>query len=126
MTDSVRMWPKKRPPMEGEVPDYRFTLANERTMLAWIRTSLALLAGGIAISQFVEGFTLLRHLMGMGLILLAGSLAALAFRQWERNERAMWKNQRLPLSPVPAVVGSVLTLVIAVAAVFVLVSLFRG
>jgi putative membrane protein len=112
--------------MEGEVPDYRFTLANERTMLAWIRTSLALLAGGIAISQFVEGFTLLRHLMGMGLILLAGSLAALAFRQWERNERAMWKNQRLPLSPVPAVVGSVLTLVIAVAAVFVLVSLFRG
>jgi putative membrane protein len=112
--------------MEGEVPDYRFTLANERTMLAWIRTSLALLAGGIAISQFVEGYALLRHLMGLGLILLAGSLAGLAYWQWDRNERAMWKNARLPLSPVPALVGTVLTLVVTLAAVFVLVSLFRG
>ena len=29
-------------------PDYRFSLANERTFLAWIRTSLGLLAAGIA------------------------------------------------------------------------------
>lgn len=30
----------------GKEPDYLFSLANERTFLAWIRTSLALLAGG--------------------------------------------------------------------------------
>ncbi|HET9290174.1 MAG TPA: DUF202 domain-containing protein, partial [Actinomycetes bacterium] len=39
-------------PSDGEAapePDYRFTLANERTFLAWIRTSLALLAGGVAL-----------------------------------------------------------------------------
>jgi putative membrane protein len=41
----------------GEEPDYRFTLANERTFLAWIRTSLALLAGGVAVVQLVPGFT---------------------------------------------------------------------
>src|SRR3546814_13520956 len=37
-------------------PDYRFTLANERTFLAWIRTALALIAGGIAVVQFVPSF----------------------------------------------------------------------
>ena len=33
----------------GTEPDARFSLANERTFLAWIRTSLALLAGGVAL-----------------------------------------------------------------------------
>lgn len=37
------MWnPKWR--REGRDPDYRFSLANERTFLAWIRTALALLS----------------------------------------------------------------------------------
>ncbi len=36
----------------GEEPDYRFSLANERTFLAWIRTALALLAGGVVFEQF--------------------------------------------------------------------------
>src|ERR1043165_2701247 len=38
---------------EGQDPDYRFTLANERTFLAWIRTSLALLAAAVALVQLV-------------------------------------------------------------------------
>lgn len=33
----------------GTEPDPRFSLANERTFLAWIRTSLALVAAGIAL-----------------------------------------------------------------------------
>ena len=37
-------------------PDYRFTLANERTFLAWVRTSLGLLAAGVAVRQLVEPF----------------------------------------------------------------------
>jgi putative membrane protein len=36
----------------GEEPDPRFTLANERTFLAWIRTALAFIAGGIALEAF--------------------------------------------------------------------------
>ena len=40
---------------EGSEPDYRFSLANERTFLAWIRTSLALLAGAAAVA-FVPQF----------------------------------------------------------------------
>lgn len=37
---------------EGCEPDYRFSLANERTFLAWIRTSIALLASGVVLEQF--------------------------------------------------------------------------
>ncbi len=37
-------------------PDYRFTLANERTFLAWLRTSLSLLAAGIAVVQLIPAF----------------------------------------------------------------------
>ena len=41
---------------DGVEPDYRFTLANERTFLAWIRTALGLLAGGVAVRQLVQPF----------------------------------------------------------------------
>src|ERR1700750_1223651 len=39
--------------MEGEDPDPRFTLANERTYLAWNRTALALVGGGLAAAQLL-------------------------------------------------------------------------
>ncbi len=38
--------------LAGKKPDYRFTLANERTFLAWIRTALALMAGAVGVDQF--------------------------------------------------------------------------
>ena len=43
-----RRWPRSLYGV-GTEPDPRFTFANERTFLAWIRTSLALLAGGVAL-----------------------------------------------------------------------------
>ena len=33
---------------QGTEPDVRFSLANERTFLAWTRTALALIAGALA------------------------------------------------------------------------------
>jgi putative membrane protein len=45
--------PKKRTPRwifaNGKEPDPRFSLANERTFLAWIRTAVALIAAAVAI-----------------------------------------------------------------------------
>ena len=59
----------------GEAPDYRFSLANERTFLAWIRTSLALIAGGLAVIHLLAGSTVWRSL-GILLILLGGLISA--------------------------------------------------
>ncbi len=93
----------------GADPDYRFTLANERTFLAWIRTSLAMMAAGVAVTRFVPGLTVIRHALGFLLIGIGGLLSALAYRDWQRNERAMRLGRQLPRSFVPRLVtGSLL------------------
>ena len=102
---------ERRPLHEvGEQPDYRFTLANERTFLAWVRTALALMAAGVAVVQFVPGPPALRHVIAFVLISLGGVVATVAYRHWERNERAMRLGERLPHSPVPRIVAAVLAL----------------
>ncbi|WP_422696072.1 YidH family protein [Cupriavidus necator] len=61
---------------QGTDPDYRFTLANERTFLAWVRTNLALLATIIVFDHLAESSAycgLLRALC-LGLLLVAGVL----------------------------------------------------
>lgn len=92
----------------GESPDYRFTLANERTFLAWVRTSLALMASGVAVVQFVPGLDAVRHALGFVLVALGGVVAAVAYNHWERNERAMRLGEQLPHSPVPRIVAAAL------------------
>lgn len=47
---------------EAEIePDYRFTLANERTFLSWQRTSPGLLAAAVALAQLVPELTCSRR-----------------------------------------------------------------
>ena len=102
----------------GVDPDYRFTLANERTFLAWIRTALALMAGGVAVIQFVPTFGLsgARHAVGLALVALGGVVAAGSYRHWDGNERAMRMGHRLP----PSLLPRLLTAALAVVAVAVL------
>ena len=90
---------------EGSEPDYfRFSLANERTFLAWIRTALALLAGGVALPQFVPA-PRAPGLLGALAAALVGAAALLsveAYRHWRANEIAMRHGRPLPgTSAVP-------------------------
>ncbi|NMH78512.1 YidH family protein [Pseudonocardia xinjiangensis] len=84
-------------------PDYRFTLANERTFLAWIRSALSLLAAGIAVVQLVPAFPLpgIRTVTGGLLVVLAVLCAANGVLRWQRVERAMRRDQALPRQRVP-------------------------
>lgn len=83
--------------------DYRFSLANERTFLAWNRTALALIAGGLAVVQLLDRVEplSLRRALGVPVVLLGGIVGTLSFSRWERNERAMQEDRPLPGSILP-------------------------
>ncbi|MYU26333.1 DUF202 domain-containing protein [Streptomyces sp. SID8352] len=107
---------------EGTTPDYRFSLANERTFLAWLRTALALVGGGFAVDQFLPGLGR-GWRVGLALALLAtGVLCALrAVSHWVRCERAMRKGEDLPVSRFPALLSLIVAVVAVVMVVVVLV-----
>jgi putative membrane protein len=105
----------------GETPDYRFSLANERTFLAWVRTGLALIAGGLAAAQFLPPLPV-RHLregIAIALLVLGGAVAVRAVDHWARSERAMRLKREMPPSRFPAVLSIAVALgaLILVAAV---------
>jgi putative membrane protein len=83
----------------GSEPDPRFTFANERTFLAWIRTALALIAAGVALEAFVDrlGPPALRRGLALALIGLGMLTSAGAFGRWLRAERALRTGDPLPL-----------------------------
>jgi len=111
----------------GETPDYRFSLANERTFLAWVRTALALIAGGMAAAQFLPPLPI-RHLregIAVALLLLGGAVAVRAVDHWARSERAMRLQRDLPPSRFPAVLALVVALGAMVLVVAVLVQAAR-
>jgi putative membrane protein len=96
---TVRRWFGAVEP-EGEEPDYRFTLANERTFLAWIRTGLALIGGGLAVAGFLPPLRVphLREILAGTLMVLGSTVAFRAIDRWARVQRAMRLRQPLPRS----------------------------
>jgi len=93
---------------EEREPDYRFTLANERTVLAWLRTSLALMAAGVAVVQFVPlfGGAGVRSAAGIGFAVLSVVTAAAAVLRWRSVQRAMRRGQPLPASSIVWLLGA--------------------
>ncbi|MFD5317191.1 YidH family protein [Streptomyces sp. NPDC127098] len=121
MVRAVRLWfAPWRVREEGTTPDYRFSLANERTFLAWLRTALALLAGGIAVDQFLTDIGWGPRVAVAVLLLAGGATCAVrAVNHWVRSERAMRRGEDLPMSRFPALlaVGTVVTAVVVIVAV---------
>lgn len=96
---------------EGEEPDVRFSLANERTFLAWIRTGLALLAVGVALEALDvpihPGFRLAAAIV---FLVLGTVVPVQAWRSWVATERALRRSRPLPAPPLawPLGIGTVL------------------
>jgi putative membrane protein len=108
----------------GSEPDPRFTFANERTFLAWIRTALALVAAGVAVEAFADrvGSPGLRRGLAAGLVGVGGVLAATAFSRWLRAERALRRAEPLPLPALAPVLGFGVAAAALVALVIIVIS----
>ena len=86
---------------QGEDPDYRFSLANERTFLAWIRTALALLAAGVFLDQMATSYRpVVGQILSMALVIVAAMFATAAYFRWRANEIAMRNRLGLPYSRI--------------------------
>lgn len=106
----------------GDEPDYRFSLANERTFLAYLRTALALFAAGLAVlalgDAFGDGALLLSaSLMGLGIL-----TSATSYRRWRVVEEAIRHAGPLPFGLVPRILSLALTVTALTTLVVVLVT----
>lgn len=90
----------------GKEPDPRLTFANERTFLAWTRTGLALIAGGLAAAQALHfGVSNIDLLVAIPAIALGGVIGIVSFLRWERNERAMRLGEPIGYSQLARIVA---------------------
>jgi len=97
-------------------------LANERTFLAWLRTSLALIAAGVAVVQLVPEFGIdgARRAVGMVLVGLGILVSLGGTNRWRQVQQAMAHGDDLPRTRMPLLLGSALALLAAAVAVLIL------
>lgn len=116
-----RRWPRSVYTV-GEEPDPRFSFANERTFLAWIRTALALMAAGVALEALEvpdhEGW---RTGIVLALALLGCASSAAAFFRWARAERALRRRRPLPSPRLAPLLAFGLVVVVVVVVVLLLI-----
>ena len=98
---------------DEQEPDYRFTLANERTYLAYLRTSLACYAGGLSAVQFLDlgPDRLPAKIIGVVLVTAGIVTTAGAFRRWQTNLTAMRTGGSLPVTRLPLMLAETIGVV---------------
>lgn len=91
---------------EGSEPDPRFSLANERTFLAWIRTAVALFAAGVALEAIALPVTGWLRATAAATFVVLGLLAAVqAWLGWAMTERALRRAIPLGGPPISVVIA---------------------
>jgi putative membrane protein len=100
----VTRWPRSVYEV-GDEPDPRFSLANERTFLAWLRTSLALMAAGVAFAALGPRGDVLEMVVALALLVTGIVCSVSALQHWLACERALRTSQPLPSPWMAAVLG---------------------
>jgi putative membrane protein len=107
----------------GTEPDPRFSLANERTFLSWVRTALAMLAGAVALHSLeLPQSSWLRGIVVVTLLIVGALCTLLAFIRWAKVERAMRLREPLP----PFSLGWLLTGAVVLVSILLAVTLTVG
>ncbi len=99
---------------DGTEPDARFTLANERTFLAWSRTSLALVVAGLGIAQLLPPFPNVpwgRSIIATPLILLGAAVSVLSYVEWRNNQRALRHGAPLRHTRLPQILATTIAVI---------------
>lgn len=109
----------------GTEPDYRWSLANERTLLAYSRTGLALVVAGLAVvgSRQVADPPLWFSFLGLPFLALGGVVAGAGRRRFRLVDHAMRMGHPLPVPPVAALLPAALLAIAAAALVFAAIEL---
>jgi putative membrane protein len=104
-------------------PDYRFTLANERTFLAYERTAVGLVGAGLAVAHLLEddwGSRLLAVLL-----VCAGGVAAVGgYLRFRGAETAIRAGTPLPANPTLHVLAAAVIVCLVAAAASVVATLW--
>ena len=110
--------------IEGNEPDPRFTLANERTFLTWLSTSLALSAGGVAMAALPKDVFVpwIRTALAIVLVLLSALAAAMSYPRWRHVQVALRRRAPLPPMTLAPVFGYGVAAVAVLALVLVLLA----
>lgn len=102
---AVRRWPRWVYDT-GTEPDPRFSFANERTFLAWLRTALTLISAGVALDVIELPLAeRVQELLATLLVLLGMSCSLASWTRWTRSERAIRRGEPLPSTPFAAVLA---------------------
>ncbi|MET0467140.1 MAG: DUF202 domain-containing protein [Aeromicrobium sp.] len=115
MTDRRPRWVYR----DGDEPDPRFSLANERTFLAWVRTSIGIMAGAVALYALdLPANDGVRNAVVLLLLALAAVCAVLSSVRWAKVERAMRRGEPLPpFSSGPLLTGAIVLIAVVLAVV---------
>ncbi|MGN6782000.1 MAG: YidH family protein [Marmoricola sp.] len=103
-------------------PDPRFSLANERTLLAYQRTAIGLLAAAIAVAQFF-GSSLTVAVLSVGLVVAALVAGIGGYLRFQAVERAIRKGSDAPASYVAPLMSMITVLCVVAAAAYVVTRL---
>ena len=99
--------------IDGDEPDPRWSLANERTLLAYSRTALALIVAGLALtgSHQVADAPLALAALGLPLVALGGAVSVGGWRRFREAQTAMRRGDPLPLPALGAILPAALAVI---------------
>jgi putative membrane protein len=103
-------------------PDTRFLLANERTLLAWIRTSITLQAGGLALAHFSSSLVVQKY-FSILIIILGGSMALIGYLRFKAADKAIRLEQLPSIGYAPLFQSSALMIIALILVVGLLVGM---
>ena len=93
-----------------ESPDVRFSLANERTFLAYERTAVGLLVAAVGALHLLQD-SWAEYALGVGLLVAAALTSVVGWKRFQQADAAIRDGRPLPRgSAVPLVVAVVLVL----------------